>query len=338
MKIVFVNYSYGKTNRGAEIFVNELSKQLEKLGHKVDVVSAKREPLSRWPVLWRFYLDPQGIRIFLFSLGNLITIWKEKYEIVIPIDGGWESYLMRVITWLYGGKLIISGQSGKGWDDRINLWSFPDTFVALNERLFLWAKKWQPFINIKKIYNGVDLNEFSIKGDGLKTGMKRPLVLCVSALTENKRIDLAIKSVSRINGSLLVVGDGNLKSKLEIIGKKLLNENFKVMKFDHKDMPRVYRDADIFTFPTVWWESFGIAMVEAMASGLAVIATDDPIRREIVGEGGLFVDPTDINQYARALKKGLTMKWGIKPRQQAEKFSWEKIAKEYEKLFLEIIN
>ena len=60
-------------------------------------------------------------------------------------------------------------------------------------------------------------------------------------------------------------------------------------------------------------------MVEAMASGLPVVATDDPIRREIVGDAGLFVDPTDTNKFANTIEKALNTNWGEKPRKQAEK-------------------
>ncbi len=95
----------------------------------------------------------------------------------------------------------------------------------------------------------------------------------------------------------------------------------------------MYRSADLFTFSTVPWESFGIVLVEAMASGLPVVATDDPIRREIVGDAGLFVDPIDTDAYAAAIQKALDTDWGNKPRLQAEKFSWDKIAKQYETLF-----
>ena len=101
-------------------------------------------------------------------------------------------------------------------------------------------------------------------------------------------------------------------------------------------MSEVYRRANLLVFPTVPWESFGIVLIEAMASGLPVVATDDPIRREIVGDAGLFVDPTNIEEYAKAIEKALSTDWGDKPRKQAEKFSWDIIASSYEELFKNI--
>ena len=99
-------------------------------------------------------------------------------------------------------------------------------------------------------------------------------------------------------------------------------------------MPGVYRAADIFTYPTVPWESFGIVLVEAMATGLAVVANKDDIRREIVGRAGVLVDPTNVDAYAIALKNALRLKWGKRPINQAKKFDWDKIAAKYEKLFM----
>jgi len=102
-------------------------------------------------------------------------------------------------------------------------------------------------------------------------------------------------------------------------------------------MPKYYRAANIFTLPSWSYEAFGIVYLEAMASGIPVVATDDELRREIVGDAGILVDPTDLDSYANALKKALSIDWGNKPRIQAEKFDWDKIAKKYEKLFENLI-
>jgi len=73
-----------------------------------------------------------------------------------------------------------------------------------------------------------------------------------------------------------------------------------------------------------------------MATNLPVVATNDQIRQEIVGDAGILVDPTNVQEYSLSLRKALETKWGDKPRKQAEKFSWDKIAEEYENLFQNI--
>jgi glycosyltransferase involved in cell wall biosynthesis len=102
-------------------------------------------------------------------------------------------------------------------------------------------------------------------------------------------------------------------------------------------MPEIYRAADVFTLPSASSESFGNVLVEAMASSLPIVATEDPIRREIVGGAGIFVDPTNTDEYAKSLQRALDTKWGDAPRKQAEKFSWDGIANEYEELFKKLI-
>lgn len=337
MKIAFLNIYQDKVGRGAETFVTELSKRLSK-NNKVDVISQDKTIPKRVPVLWKLFLDPQGLMIFWFTFKNIPRILKEKYDIVVSLNGGWQPAIIRIVTWLYGGKTIISGQSGIGWDDRNNLWCFPDAFVALSSKALSWAKKAMPIVKSFYIPNGVDLERFKPQGEKFNTKLIKPIVLAVGAFTEQKRMDLVIKAVARLKRvSLLIVGGaGDLKEKLTVEGKRLLDDRFEVMSVPFTEMPKVYRVADIFTLPSASSEAFGNVLVEAMASGLPVIATNDPIRREIVGDAGVLVDPTNTNEYMAALQKALNTNWEGKPRKRAENFSWDEIAKKYEGLFKNI--
>lgn len=331
LKIAFLN-TY-QLERGAETFVSELTKRLVKR-HRVKVFAGDEIPSKRWPLLWRAFLDPQGLQIFWFTLKKLPAIWREKFDVVIPINGGWQPALVRIITWVYGGKMIISGQSGIGWDDRNNLWSFPNAFVALSSKAAGWAKRVNPFIKIKYIPNGVDIKKFTPNGPRFKTKLKKPIVLCVGALTQTKRIDLVIKATSKLkDASLLIVGDGELRQEIQKLGEKLLADRFQLTHVPFEEMPEIYRAADVFTLVSEPYYSFEIVLVEAMASGLSVVANDDPIRREIVGEAGILVDPMNIDSYTKALQKTLEREWGDKPKKQVEKFDWDKIAELYEGLF-----
>jgi glycosyltransferase involved in cell wall biosynthesis len=332
MKIAFINIYQGKVERGAETYVSELAKRLSR-NHNVALIEGRRTPPQRWPIIWRLFIDPQGIIILLWTLSKLPYILKNKFDIIITLNGGWQAALIRITTWIYGGKLVISGQSGIGFDDINNLWCFPDIFVAASTYGQKWAKKVNPFVRTVKIPNGVDINKFRPDGDKITLNLKKPIILSVGALTSIKRHDLTIKAMSKLKkGSLLIIGKGELKKNLTNQARKLIPGRFKIMDYPNAEIDKVYRSADIFVYPTSEYESFGIAMLEAMASGLPVVAGNDPIRKEIIQDSGLAVDCTNSFDYSQAISKALKTDWGSKPRKQAEKFSWEKIAKEYEEL------
>lgn len=306
MKIAILNKYQGKVARGAETFVYELGKRLSKK-YRVDVISDV----------------------------NYIKLFKEKYNVIIPTNGRSQVVLIRIISWLTGAKMIVSGQSGMGWDDRINLYSFPDAFCALSSHALEWAKRVNPLVKSFYIPNGVDLDKFDTQGQSLHVGLKKPIVLAVGSFTKQKRLNLAIDAVSRIKDVNLVIagGGGNLKKQITDYGlKKLGSERFKVISVPFEKMPEVYRSANVFTLPSSSSESFGNVLVEAMASGLPIVATNDSIRHEIVGNAGILVNPINVEEYANALKKALEMNWEKRPREQAEKFSWDKIEEEYENI------
>jgi glycosyltransferase involved in cell wall biosynthesis len=280
------------------------------------------------------FLDAQSLAILKFTLKNFGKVWREKYDIVIPLNGGWQPALMRIITWLRGGKMIIVGESGIGWDDMNNLWCFPDTFVAISTYAKKWAKKINPFCKVVYIPNGVDTKRFTPDGSGLKHNLNKPVILTVAALTKSKRIDLVIKAVAGVeNASLLICGKGEEKDQLQALGKRLLGNRFKIIEQDYDQMPEVYRSANLFTLVSTSVHAFEIVLVEAMASGLPVVANQDPIREEIVGDAGYLVNPTEITKYTEKIQKVLSMNWGDKPHKQAEKFNWDKISTDYENLF-----
>ncbi len=306
MKIAFINKYQFKVNRGAETFVSELAKRLSE-NHQVDILTRVN--------------------------------FTKKYDLIIPTNGRLQVFVTRLWTWITGSKMVVSGQSGVGFDDRLNLYSMPDTFIALSSKAFSWAKKINPFVRSMYIPNGVDINKFLPQGVTLRYE-KLKTVLAVGAFTEQKRHNLVIEAVAKLNNVKLIIagGGGNLKQKIYDLGHKMIGKDrFELLQVSHDKMPEIYKKADVFTLASNPSESFGIVLVEAMASGLAVVASDDPIRREIVGDAGLFVDPTNTEEYAKILEKALNTNWGEKPRKQAEKFNWDKIALEYEKLFKELI-
>lgn len=336
MKIAFLNMYQSSVNRGMETFVYELSNRL-KMKNDVDIFTNNDVVRIDWSkkdstgtLLRRFFLDYWSLKICQFTLNSLPKLYKNKYDFIIPINGGWQSLIIKIYTIFVRSKMLIVGQSGIGWDDRINIFSFPDAFVALSTKALTWSKRINPFIKSVYIPNGVDLDKFKPR----RPNLQGRVILCVGALTEQKRIHLVIKAVAKIPGvNLIVIGDGDLRTKIQELGDDLLGDRFQLSKVKFDEMPKMYQKAKVFTLVSKSSEAFGNVFVEAMASGLAVVATDDPIRREIIGNAGFFVDPANVDEYAKALKKALDTNWKDIPRKQAEKFSWDKIAIDYEKLF-----
>lgn len=339
-KVCFINIYQGNALRGAETFVSKLSEKLKK-HFEVSIIAGGRVPLNRWPILWRAYLDPQGIQVFIYTLSLLPKIWREKYDLIIPVNGGWMPALVRLVTWAYGGKMLISGQSGVGWDERNNLWCFPDTFVALSSYSQNWARRVTPWVKSLVIPNGVIINDFQHQGKKIMTTLRPPIVLCVAALTQAKRIDLVIKAVARTKDfSLFLVGNpGEYRDELIKLGKALLGKRFFYKNYLHEKMPDVYRSADIFTLVSKSYFSFEIVIVEAMATGLPVVVNNDPIRREIVGDSGYYVNPEEVDDYARILEKALLQKEKTRGKvlERSKTFDWETISNKYKRLIEELV-
>lgn len=72
-----------------------------------------------------------------------------------------------------------------------------------------------------------------------------------------------------------------------------------------------------------------MVFLEALAAGKTMVTTDTKRARWILGDAGIFVNPENIEEYRKALEKRVDLKTIKK---QAEKYSWDKIVKEYEDL------
>jgi glycosyltransferase involved in cell wall biosynthesis len=103
---------------------------------------------------------------------------------------------------------------------------------------------------------------------------------------------------------------------------------------------QLYREADVFVFPSLC-ESFGHPLVEAMASGLPVVASDTPVHREICGDAAAYFPVLDAAALAVALKKLMQdaterRKMAERGRERVEKFIWEEHVARLLKMFHEM--
>ncbi len=133
---------------------------------------------------------------------------------------------------------------------------------------------------------------------------------------------------------LLVVGDGDLRPRFETLARNIgIGPHVRFTgRLPAEELPRAYRSMDAFAFPsTNAAEAFGLAALEAQASGVPVVASDLPGLRTVVihGESGWLVPPNRPEALAAALMTILTdpgrrAQMAQRARGQALTFSWDR--------------
>jgi glycosyltransferase involved in cell wall biosynthesis len=351
MKIAFLNIYNGVVERGSEIFVTELAAKLsnyhditvyqtgEKTHEKYKIIQIKNvllAPHQGFGVINFFY----DFAVLIFTILCIPYISKNKYDWVIPINGRLQVLILRLFRNIYRFRILISGHAGVGFDDKWNIRTGkPDIFVALSPKAYVWANGIaKKNTIIKYIPNGIDIAKFSKNIQSEGKSILKPVVICVAALVDYKRVDLVIKAVGMLDGvNLVVVGDGILRNKISEMGKNILGKKFKLIRhISNSEISSLYKQCDVFTLPSKDTEAFGISYLEAMACNLPVVAPLDENRKQIIGDAGVLCNVVDIVQYTKSLTKALNTNYGQKPIDQAKKFSWDKICIEYAKVLSQI--
>lgn len=129
--------------------------------------------------------------------------------------------------------------------------------------------------------------------------------------SKQKNVKRLLVAYSRIRDNLrkssvlLILGDGEGKEQeyRSFVGKLGIDENVKfVGVIPHKEVPTLYRLADIFVFPTLF-EGFGYALVEALAVGMPILTSNHPVPMEYVDEtNGVIVNPYDTDDIRRGIE------------------------------------
>lgn len=139
---------------------------------------------------------------------------------------------------------------------------------------------------------------------GLSAG---PVLLHVGRLHEQKGHEHLVTAMPRILGcrpdaTLLIAGEGEERPRLEALIRHLGLEPSVRLMGHRSDVPALLALADLFVFPSVHKEGLPVAVVEASAAGLPVVAARTPPLEEAVEDGitGLLVPPRDSGALAAA--------------------------------------
>ncbi|MFH2019653.1 MAG: glycosyltransferase family 4 protein [bacterium] len=283
---------------------------------------------------FRLGIDDNTKKVATFTSLALPELKKFAPDVVVAVNG--DNQVKFLKKNLKNTKVVVFGHSGIGYHDQKNLNANPDLFIVLSREAETWATKIASN-KTKVIYipNAVDVQRYS-KAKAKKLHLPHPIVMVVGALSSYKNISMVIKGVSLTNASLLIIGDGEEQSKISEELSRLVNDFSWIRHVDPIDLPSYYKASDVFCFVPDPQEAFGLVYIEAMATGLPIVASDDKVRRDIIGKKGIYVDPHE----PESISQGLIKAYGLGKVDYASKlenYQIDKVVKKIEKAFYELI-
>jgi glycosyltransferase involved in cell wall biosynthesis len=364
MKILIALPGLHRYDRGAEIAFIAVARELVKYGDEVTLIgsgkphdgtpyrylraaSMRRELFERFPSL-PILRNEYCYEELTFVPELLFRYRPAQYDITMTCSYPFTNWLLRrpvfrgarprhVFVTHNGDWPPYSIQS-RGRRSEFRFFNC-DGLICINPDFFERNKK---FWNCRLIPNGVDCDrfrpgvphrqEFGLPEDRL-------IVLMVSALIPNKRIEYGIDAVSRIaDAHLVLAGDGPLRDAITATATKLLPGRFTQLLVPPAQMPKLYQSTDVF-LQCSKDEPFPLVFLEAMACGIPVVAHDMPRVRWFVGDNEFLIDMDNPEAIAAAIRRAhASAASGREQRvKKAAALSWIKVAGMYRDFFKEIL-
>lgn len=303
-----------------------------------------------------FYLDAAHCgKMELFR--KLYRMLREQKIDILQIHGSYSLLNCFLPAKLAGVKIVYTEHAKQTISD-LRLARFAATYfpygiakvvcVSENLRTFFLDVLGVAEKRLQVIHNGIDTERFRTERLPFPENVPTRIIGCIARLTEAKdhgnlleAFSLLVQSFSNVR--LVLVGEGEMRRVIERKISDLGLERFVEMLGNRSDIPGLLAGLDIFVLPSKR-EGFPVSILEAMAAGRPVVATDVGGVCEVIssGENGLIVPPNDFKSLANALfilldnpEKAIAM--AIKGRNTvAKSFSVESMMNCYSNLFDEI--
>jgi glycosyltransferase involved in cell wall biosynthesis len=381
MKILFFNYEYPPLGGGAAnataYILGEFAKipnlevdlvtssiddkyHLEKIGSNVQI---HKLPIGKNENNLHFQSQKDLLvyswKAYFFSKK---LIKKNKYDLTHSFFSVPCGFLSLLLKYQYNLHYIVSlrGSDVPGYSDRFGwiyyillpiiryVWKKSDAVISNSDGLKDLALKARPSQKIGVIHNGIDIDNFK-PNQNKKILDKFVITPGASRVTKRKGLEFLIKAVKQLlpkypNILLKIMGDGDEKENLVMLAKKLkLENNVQFLgRIPREETANYYQEANVFILPS-FNEGMSNAMLEALATGLPIIATETGGTKELVteGENGFIVAMGSREDLAERIERlilnpELCEKMSQVSRQLAEKMSWQEVARQYFELYQEV--
>jgi phosphatidylinositol alpha-mannosyltransferase len=196
------------------------------------------------------------------------------------------------------------------------------------------------------IPNGIDLKRFR---KATKAGVKDPdvkTILYIGRLERRKGLKYLFRAYEQLTHNhqavrLVIAGDGPDREKLEMLAQTMRLPNVSFLGFvTEQEKMELLGSADLFCSPAIFGESFGIVLLEAMASGLVTVAGDNSGYSAVMQEMGSLslVNPNETNEFARRLElllyeSKLRADWQAWAKRYVEQYNYPQIITRYNELY-----
>jgi glycosyltransferase involved in cell wall biosynthesis len=367
MHILIINSEYPPIGGGAGNASAHIAAQLAKLGYKVTVITSrfgklphkeKTENITiyRIPSIRRRPDRSNPLEQILFILSasfwNLSLIPRLKPNATLAFFGVPSGAIAWLIKIIYQIPYVISLRGGdvpgfRPYDFYIYhklmtpflriIWKNAFAVVANSNGLRQLAAAFDSKFEIPIIPNGVDLELYKI----VQRDWSHPRLLSVGRIVHQKGLDLAMHALGGLkdlNWEWRIVGDGPHMQVLQSLAEELgiADRVFFLGWQSRGQVIEKYKQSNVFLFPSRH-EGMPNAILEAMASGLPVVATCIAGNEELVTDGktGHLVPAEDVESLQAALKKilndsALRQQMGEASRRRVEEnYSWESTAQQY---------
>ncbi|PIC99889.1 glycosyltransferase family 4 protein [Sporosarcina sp. P29] len=173
------------------------------------------------------------------------------------------------------------------------------------------------------------------------------LILSVGELNKNKNHKVIIKAIAKLgntNIKYLICGQGPYEKKLKELASDLGIEKQLILLGYRNDVDEIYKISNLFAFPS-YREGLSLSLMEAMSSGLPVVASDIRGNSDLIknGIGGYLLDPNDVNGYFKKIleimsNQQLSKEMTIANKKSIKKFYIENVLKKYSDIINKVVS